>query len=514
MSIKRKGISLLLTVCVCWGMTSAKEKPEPAALQQIGQLLLKAGNGGEALRYFKQSTDRADRQLDAKLIAMNALYSAMAVSLTAPEHLDSCFRQAIAGFHALPDSRGEYLGYHEYGLALYRGGHYEDAAAALLVALKGRQRLMLPQDAATTMAALGAVYHASGKLDAARLYLNRAAQRLDAQKYPDILADVYSGLYRIYLASGADGEAETYRHKLLLLEHRREQSRQAQANMKADWQETVERMELLQLLDRAAQREQANRYLFSAITALLVLLALLGGLLMRKRQQRKLHEAKLVQLDQQHALATARAIADMRDDERAALAAHLHDEVGALLAVVRLHVYRLDHRFSTEADKQLLASIQDGLEAVGATVRRISHGLMPPLLEKIGLKAAILEFLATLKATNALRLTPVVIGFEHTSGWDRAYVLALYRMVQELVANTVKHAAAKQLLVQLVELDDEVTLLVEDDGKGFSQAVAHAGIGLTLIRKQVEYYGGQLEIAGSESGGMSVMITLPIPMPA
>src|SRR5690606_14492146 len=114
-------------------------------------------------------------------------------------------------------------------------------------------------------------------------------------------------------------------------------------------------------------------------------------------------------------------------------------------------------------------------------------------------KAAILEFLATLKATNALRLTPVVIGFEHTSGWDRAYVLALYRMVQELVANTVKHAAAKQLLVQLVELDDEVTLLVEDDGKGFSQAVAHAGIGLTLIRKQVEYYGGQLEIAGSES---------------
>lgn len=129
----------------------------------------------------------------------------------------------------------------------------------------------------------------------------------------------------------------------------------------------------------------------------------------------------------------------------------------------------------------------------------------------MSLKAAILEL--TAKVPSCLIVTPIVIGMERTRNWDQTYVMTLFDIINELVNNTIKHAKASQLLVQLIELDDELTLLIEDNGMGIATSMQGKGFGLELIHNEIAYYGGKLEITSNHGRGTSILITIPIAVP-
>jgi len=151
------------------------------------------------------------------------------------------------------------------------------------------------------------------------------------------------------------------------------------------------------------------------------------------------------------------------------------------------------------------------LQAIVALRTQVASQSYPIKLGNMSLKAAILEL--TAKVPSCLIVTPIVIGMERTRNWDQTYVMTLFDIINELVNNTIKHAKASQLLVQLIELDDELTLLIEDNGMGIATSMQGKGFGLELIHNEIAYYGGKLEITSNHGRGTSILITIPIAVP-
>jgi signal transduction histidine kinase len=103
-----------------------------------------------------------------------------------------------------------------------------------------------------------------------------------------------------------------------------------------------------------------------------------------------------------------------------------------------------------------------------------------------------------------MKVSLILTGFEEVRGYRAGMLDDLYRMVQELMNNVVKHAGASQVLLELTEHEDVVSLMVEDDGVGVGEDVS--GRGLDEMRAKVAYYHGRMEISRRREGGTLVVI--------
>jgi len=145
------------------------------------------------------------------------------------------------------------------------------------------------------------------------------------------------------------------------------------------------------------------------------------------------------------------------------------------------------------------------LDSAVDELRRIARSMMPEVLIKYGLGEAIKEY------CNGLKKSGVPVScqvYNYRNNMSASRQVTLYRIVQELVNNAVKHAAASQILVQLQQRDNQLFLVVEDDGKGFDTAHLQSlkGAGLANIQSRVEMLNGSLEIASAPGTGAAFNI--------
>ena len=203
--------------------------------------------------------------------------------------------------------------------------------------------------------------------------------------------------------------------------------------------------------------------------------------------------------------------------ERKRIAEALHNGVGQILFATRLNLERL---LTVPAGKEAPdfraagALVNKLLEDAIRETRSVSHQLVPQLLENFGLEAALHELVGTASGPD-LRVSFKLTGKPGRLKGSLEGVL--YRLVQELLQNIMKHARASQAFVQLDCLPAAVCLTVEDNGKGFELARlrgAATGLGLRLIREQVDLLEGLLEIDSRLQEGTRVHIELPVPLPS
>jgi len=144
-------------------------------------------------------------------------------------------------------------------------------------------------------------------------------------------------------------------------------------------------------------------------------------------------------------------------------------------------------------------------------MRRVAHNMMPEALLKFGLDTALKDLCNDINQTGALQVNYQSIGMEHAL-IDQTTAITVYRIVQELINNTMKHAAATNSIVQLSKTDNKLTITVEDDGKGFDTTCLHMakGIGWTNIMNRIEFLRGKLDIHSQEGKGTSVLIELNV----
>ncbi|MBD2716194.1 PAS domain S-box protein [Microvirga sp. STR05] len=218
-------------------------------------------------------------------------------------------------------------------------------------------------------------------------------------------------------------------------------------------------------------------------------------------RNRLLEDATRLKLNQQQEVLSA--ILKTQEAERKRIAEALHNGVGQLLYATKLHLERANA--SNQRDKSL--SLLD--EAIKMT-RSISFELTPGILEDFGLKYALEELIRRIPS-SCMRAHMNLEGLDEPL--PELLELAVYRMLQELFNNIIKHAQAQEVFVHVVREGNQLSISVEDNGQGFdvAQSSTHLhGIGLPGIRNRVGLLGGTLSIDSRPGQGTIVSIELPV----
>ena len=163
----------------------------------------------------------------------------------------------------------------------------------------------------------------------------------------------------------------------------------------------------------------------------------------------------------------------------------------------------------TAENQQAFERSMDMLDSSIREMRRVAHNMMPEALVKFGLDAALKDFCNDINQSGALQVSYQSIGMQDAQ-IDQTISITVYRVVQELLNNTMKHAGARTAIVQLSKREEQLTVAVEDDGKGFdaSQLNQANGIGWSNIQSRLEYLKGKLDIQSEPGKGTSVHIEL------
>ncbi len=203
------------------------------------------------------------------------------------------------------------------------------------------------------------------------------------------------------------------------------------------------------------------------------------------------------------------AVFQAQEEERRRIAKELHDGIGQTISAIKMNYQSLSGK---AVDKELapdFEKIGKMLENAGAEVRSISHQMLPKELEQFGLVPAV-EGMLSLNLENA----PLKYQFEHSGFTERIgsqIELAMFRILQELISNVIKHSKANLLTVQLVKLKSHVVLNVTDNGIGFDvECQEKNGIGLLNIASRIDAIKGHLHYESEPGKGTSVTIRTPI----
>ncbi|WP_460910772.1 tetratricopeptide repeat-containing sensor histidine kinase [Spirosoma areae] len=194
--------------------------------------------------------------------------------------------------------------------------------------------------------------------------------------------------------------------------------------------------------------------------------------------------------------------------ERKRVASELHDSVASKVSALKWRFEAFDTSHFDTAQQSEHIRLLDQMGEVYDDIRSISHNLMPEILEKQGLQAALIKLTDTLKVQNRTRFLLEV----EKSGADVRGKTAyeLYAITLELVNNILKHAKAKQADIALSRQNGFLDLTVQDDGQGMQPGKSQDGIGLQNIKSRLERLGGTYLISNPAQGGTCVTIQIPV----
>jgi len=261
--------------------------------------------------------------------------------------------------------------------------------------------------------------------------------------------------------------------------------------------------ELLKTRTEKAETElelsKTRGWIYVLVGGLLILFILFFAI--NQRNKRKAQE--LITQEKERGF---KAIIDAQEQERSKIARELHDGVVQQIGSVILKSRNLFSDKNLEDDKEA-AEVLQKLENSNKDLRNISHQMMPIALKELGIIPALEDLLE-----GSLGYTKIKYSVEHfniASRLPEKIEITIYRITQELINNIIKHSKATEVSVQLFKNQDNILLIVEDNGVGFSKQNSSKGIGLLNITSRLDMVNGNVNFEPSPNSGTLVTIKIP-----
>jgi two-component system, NarL family, sensor kinase len=317
--------------------------------------------------------------------------------------------------------------------------------------------------------------------------------------------DIFRHMAEVYEKLGNHAEAYRYARLVIDLNNTFFDSEQTR-NIRL--QELNLKVRGLEVEKGLVEQQRQHQELINSLLIVGLILAVLAVvvLVVLKRQQTLIGQQKDIisrQRIRELELQSLHALIDGQEKERTRIARDLHDGLGAQLSRIKLFTESHSQQLEPRLHQPLNQFIDDACHEI----RLIANNLHPHTLASFGLATALEDL------TNKLRLVnETEVHFSHYGNvpeLDNDQAVMIYRVVQELLSNAIKHAQAQSITVQLMANDESLLISVDDNGCGYCPEQAREGNGLPNIRSRIGYLGGQA-IWHSEPGkGTSVMISLP-----
>lgn len=339
----------------------------------------------------------------------------------------------------------------------------------------------------------------------------------DMQK---LAAEAGSKEYQMYAYSNlADNFRETGNYKLAyeyinrqmaLSDSITSEKTKINANYLTIKYQTAQKEAQIKLQQAQLKQKSTFNYILIGGAVALLLISLLGYRSYHHKQ--KLQQARIDELETEKQLTATEAVLKGEEQERTRLAKDLHDGLGGMLSGIKHSLRNMkENLVMTPGNAQAFERSMDMLDSSIKEMRRVAHNMMPEMLLKYGLNTALKEFCSEVDRSGAIHANYQSIGM-NDAVIEQTIAVTVYRIVQELVNNAIKHAAAGNVVVQLQlsEQDKLLSVTVEDDGKGFDTALLKqsGGMGWSNIQNRVEFLKGKLDIQSAPGKGTSVLIEI------
>lgn len=332
-------------------------------------------------------------------------------------------------------------------------------------------------------------------------YYKYYAQLLKAQKNYPAYADALETYYAI-----KDSLININRYRAIREVEAKFRFREEQQKIAGLQKESVEQA--------ATARRERIFYTALIVLAIVSVLLLLRNLYYRKRHERQaeaLHQSQIKQMEEQAQVTAMQSAMEAEERERYHIADELHDEVGAMLSLASLNISSALEKENEDGHAEVkLSKAQEILSSISIVIRDLSHRLTPFIIERYGFKKAVEDLSYTVNLSGKIKLETVIIGFDDPQKYAISFQHELYRMIQELLHNIIKHAHASHAMLELVEHPDHIAIIVEDDGIGMGEPDEKKGKGLNTIQSKISYLNGKIEMSGKKERGSLIVIEIPV----
>jgi len=255
-----------------------------------------------------------------------------------------------------------------------------------------------------------------------------------------------------------------------------------------------------------------------ALSCLVLVTAVIAFLYNRNYRQKKkllqagalLQQQRIAELEKERQLLAAHGVMQGQVEERTRLAKDLLDGLGSILSSAKYSFSNMKETLpATPVTTAAFDRSMGMLDLSISELRRIAHNMMPEALVKFGLDTALRDFCNSVEQSGALQLRYQSFQIREDS-IPAITAGSVYRIIQELVNNILKHAGATMALVQLIRKEDTLSITVEDNGRGFNASILETsdGSGYLNLRSRVEYLNGTLDIQTGPDKGTSVNIEI------
>lgn len=270
--------------------------------------------------------------------------------------------------------------------------------------------------------------------------------------------------------------------------------------------ETAKKEQEIQKLN---SKQKFNRWIIYGLLLALTALSIIGYFWYKNiTYKTRIIEHEKEQLKNEHKIQATASIIKGQEEERYRLARDLHDGLGGMLSGLKYTLNNMGENVVLSGNN--VKAFDDALSMLDqaiAEMRKVAHNMMPESLLKFGLDETLKDFVSKLNVSLPLKVHYQSYNYRKE---DQSLEINLYRIIQEVINNAVKHSKATDLFIQLDYNEDTINLTLEDNGRGFdiSDPKNKSGIGLKNISDRVDYLNGKLEINSAPGKGTLIVIEI------
>ena len=482
---------------------------EAKGYQAIGNISFQGRQVEEAQNQYRRAIPilmEEGKEVDVAMISCS-----LSRTFIVDNHIDSAFAwndkaKPIAAKY--PDNLElNYMVWQNEGDYHARAGRLAEADRAFQKAMEFAKRMNTGYTLGGLLQVMSFAAFNNGNMEKAVEYAERAKTVIEELGDYPMLQKTYQLLYTIYEGKGDYKRAyESLDSYITIPDSLFTKESMQQINDLNVKYETSEKEKQIAEQELDITRKNARlRNLFFGLAAAGLMITLLVVLYV---QRKKSYQQSLVTLKKEQDISLLKALMTGEEKERNRLARELHDGLGGILAAAQMQISRLpaDTPEMAAGDKQKAAEL---VSQAASETRRIAHNLLPETLLRFGLDEALREYTQSITDSGLLKIDYQSSGLDQPL--EQSVELSIYRIIQELLNNIIKHAGATEALVQVQRPGNLLSITVEDNGKGFApRDEAKAGIGLSNIESRISYLNGSIDIRSEQQRGTSVYIEIQL----
>ena len=467
-------------------------------------------NKNLALDYYKKALNILKEQRDgikSGILNMNVgnLFSAEDFEGMNYDSAVYYYLNALESFQKVNDSSNLSLLYNNLGFLYEKEGNYSASIANYKKSIYLKSELEDLHGLATSRLNLGNVYLKQNRFKESLEQYEKSLELSESIGDSNLKMHLYSNMVKAKMGIGAVEEASLLFQKYNnLRDSLFDQDKMEEIKDLETRYETARKEEEIRAQRIAIERENFQKNLFLSLSILLVILMLstIWFFIQKQKYLKQLKNEEIANMRTEQELKELNAMMHGQEEERNRIASDLHDRLGARLSSIKLLFQSSD--IPAAADKVL----QNINEAIKET-REISHNLSTDLLSRFGLETALKDTIRTINEAEKIKADLSIYGLQNRLSVD--IERNIYHIILELINNTIKHAKANLINLQISQSENEINVFYEDDGVGFDvQIVADSGMGMRSIYARVNTINGAVYFNSKPGGGINVVLSIPV----